>query len=71
MQIWSMRRAAVREDVGETTRRPAPADSKRPRMGLQPRMGLCVLPSISYSHFTASARNLSEEENGLMRMRQI
>lgn len=25
-------------------------------------MGLCVLPSVSYSHFTASARNLSEEE---------
>ena len=57
MQIWSVRRAAVREDVGETAPRPAPADSKRPgtgqALGLQPRVGLRVLPAVSYSHFTA------------------
>ena len=57
MQIWSVRRAAVREDVGENAPRPAPADSKRPGRGpalsLQPRVGLRVLPAVSYSRFTA------------------
>lgn len=58
MQIWSMRRAAVREDAGKPTAARPSRLQEAPR-GLQPRMGL-ILPSVSYSHFTASARNLSE-----------
>ena len=51
----------MREDLGGTTLRlprspPAPADSRRPQEGpgphLPPRMGLCVLPSVSYNRFT-------------------
>lgn len=53
MQIWSMRRAAVREDVGENHPRGPPSRLQEALEGPAAQDGPLRPSPVSYSHFTA------------------